>query len=94
MEQKQKNHTEKMTQLKKHFKFLKRCAILLWLAINIVFITVAILFFSVEVIVFSVIIEIIITTMIMINYLNRLDKIRIAQETQLLEDTPMGRLKF
>lgn len=90
----QKNYSEKMSQLKKHFKTLKLRAILLWLGVNAVADTLAILFFSVEIIIFSIILVLIISTMIMINYLNRLDKIRITQETQLLEDTPMGRLKF
>ena len=94
MEQKRMKHAEKMNQLKKHFKKLKLRAILLWLAFNIVADVVSIKAFSFEIIIFTIIISLIISTLIMINYLNRLDKIRIAQETQLMEETPMGGLRL
>lgn len=94
MKQKQMSNIEKMEQLKKHFKTLKLRAILIWLSVNVVVDTLSFLFLSIEITIFSVIITFIISAMIMINYLNRLDKIRITQETLLLEDTPVGRLKF
>ncbi len=94
MEQKQAVHLEKMQQLRKHFKKLKLRAILLWLAFCVAAITVALMFLSVEMTIITVIVAFIISTMFMINYLNRLDGIRIAQETQLMEETPMGKMKF
>lgn len=94
MKQKQMSNIEKMEQLKKHFKTLKLRAILIWLAVNVVVDTLSFLFLSIEITIFTVIITFIISAMIMINYLNRLDKIRITQGTLLLEDTPVGRLKF
>ena len=94
MKQKQMSNIEKMEQLKKHFKTLKLRAILIWLAVNVVVDILSFLFLSIEITIFTVIITFIISAMIMINYLNRLDKIRITQETLLLEDTPVGRLKF
>lgn len=94
MREKELKHNQKINELKKHFKKLKMIAIALWLVANIVIDTVATVFFTVEVIVFAIIITLIISTMIMINYLNRLDKIRITQETELLEKSPLGRLKI
>ena len=94
MSDKMQKHAQKMEELKKHFKALKSRAIIIWAVVNIAVITLAILFLSVEITIFAIIISAIISTMLMINYLNRLDKIRIAQETQLMEDTPLSRLKF
>ena len=94
MNEKEIKHNEKMRNLKKHFKKLKLIAVVLWLAANIIFDTVVILLFSIEIIVFAIIISFILSTMFMIKYLNNVDKIRIAQETQLMEETPLGRLKI
>lgn len=94
MDDKSQKHAKKMAELKKHFKALKMRAIIIWAIINILVITLSVLLLSVEITIFAIIICIIISTMIMINYLNRLDKIRIARETQLMEDTPLSRLKF
>ena len=94
MSDKMQKHAEKVAELKKHFKALKTRAIIIWLFINLAVIILSILFLSIEITIFAIIISAIISTMIMINYLNRLDKIRIAQETQLMEDTPLRRLKF
>lgn len=94
MDDKRQQHTEKLKSLKKHFKKLKLIAILICLAFNIVVDLVAFAIASAEIIVFSVIIALILSVMLLFNYLNRLDKIRITQETQLLEETPLGRMKF
>lgn len=94
MENKQKKHAEQMKELKKRFKKYKLLATLVWLSVLAVIITCLFLFATVEVIIFGIIISVIITTMIYINYLNRLDKIRVAQETQLMEEAPLGKMKF
>lgn len=94
MSAKAEKHAEKLAELKKHFKKLKNRAILIWAAINLAVIVLSILFLSIEISIFAIIIGAIISTMIMINYLNRLDKIKLTQETQLMEDTPLSRLKF
>lgn len=94
MSEKMQKHAQKMAELKKHFKALKTRAIIIWLVSNLAVITLSILFLSIEITIFAIIICAIISTMIMINYLNRLDKISITQETQLMEDTPLSRLKF
>jgi hypothetical protein len=94
MNEKEIKHNEKMRNLKKHFKKLKLIAVVLWLAANIIIDTVVILLFSIEIVVFAIIISFILSTMFMIKYLNNIDKIRIAQETQLMEETPLGRLKI
>lgn len=94
MNPKEQLHSEKMKELKKHFKRLKLIAVILWLIANIIIDTVAILFLSIEVMIFAIIISFILSTMYMIKYLNNIDKIRITQETQLMEETPLGRLKI
>lgn len=94
MNEKELKHSQKLQELKKHFKKLKTIAILLWLLANVVIDAIAIAFFSIEVKVFAVIIVLILSTLFMVKYLNNLDKIRITQETQLMEETPLGRLKF
>ena len=94
MNEKEAMHREKMKALKKHFKKLKTVAILLWLAANIIIDSIVIAFFSIEVIIFAIIITTILSTLFMIKYLNNLDKIRITQETQLMEEAPLGRLKI
>ena len=94
MDQKKQEHYEKMQQLKKHFKRLKRRAILIWIVIYALIIAAAVSFLDISMVIATIIITGIASTMIMINYLNRLDKIRVTQETQLMEDTPLSRLKF
>lgn len=91
---KQEQHAEKLRELKKHFSRLKLRAFIIWLLANLVINTVTFLFFTVEIIVAALIIGIIITTMIFINYLNRLDKIRVAQEMRITEEAPVNRLKL
>lgn len=94
MNDKEIMHREKMKALKKHFKKLKAVGILLWLAANIIIDSAVIAFFSIEVIIFAIIITTILSTLFMIKYLNNLDKIRVAQEMQLMEEAPLGRLKI
>lgn len=94
MEEKRRQHTEKLKSLKKHFKKLKLIAILICLSFNIVVDIIVFSIASAEIIVFSVIIALILSVMLLFNYLNRLDKIRIAQETQLMEETPLGKMKL
>lgn len=94
MNNKEQQHNEKMKELQKHFKRLKRIAILIWLAANIVIDALAIAFLTIETIVFVIIIAFILSTMFMIRYLNSIDKIRVTQETLLMEEKSLGRLKF
>lgn len=94
MEDKRKQHAEKMKALKKHFKKLKLIAVFLCIAFNIIADVLAFVFASVEVLIFIVIITMILSVMLLINYLNRLDKIRVSQETQLMEEAPLGKMRF
>ena len=94
MEDKRQQHEAKMKALKKHFTKLKLIAVLICLAFNIVVDAIVFAVASAEIIVFAVLITLILSVMLLINYLNRLDKIKIAQETQLMEETPLGKMKF
>lgn len=92
-----KQHSDKLKELKKRFKKLKIRAIVIWLIYNVIVDTVAFVLFGkfrIEWLVFTLIVSTAISTLVMINTLNRWDKLRIAQETQLMEQSPMGRLKF
>ncbi len=90
-------HSAQMNELRKHFKKLKRITILVWLIVNIVVDVASYLIFQnghIEIFIFVLIITALLSTLVMINTLNRQDKIRITQETQLMEKTPLNRLKF
>ena len=97
MEEKGATHTEKLQELNKRFKLLKLKTVLFWLLYNIV-VDVAAFFVlhgsNIEIMVCVMVISTIISTMVMINSLNKWDKLKAAQETQLLEKTPLSRLKF
>ncbi len=98
MEENIKNqHSEKLKELKKRFSKLKIRAAVIWLIYNVIVDVAAFAVFGssrVEWLVFTLIVSTAISTLVMINTLNRWDKLRISQETQLMEQTPMGRLKF
>lgn len=94
MNDKTKQHEEKMKALKKHFKKLKLIAILLCVAFNVVVDTLVFVFASVEIIVFAVIVTLWISCMVLFAYLRQLYKIKTTQETQLMEETPLGKMRF
>ena len=56
MEERRKQHEEKMKALKKHFKKLKLIAVLSCIAFNIAVDTIVILFASVEIKIFAVLV--------------------------------------
>jgi membrane protein YdbS with pleckstrin-like domain len=92
-----KQHSDKLKELKKRFRKLKIRAIVIWLVYNVIVDTVAFVLFGnfrIEWLVFTIIVSTTISTLFMINTLNRWDKLRFSQESQLMEQTPMGRLKF
>lgn len=97
MEEKSTSHTEKLQELNKRFKLLKLRTVLIWLLYNIV-VDIAAFFVlhgsNIEIMVCIIVISTIISTMVMINSLNKWDKIKATQEAQLLEKTPLSRLKF
>ena len=94
MNEKQKQHEEKMQLLKKHFRKLKLIAILLCAAFNIVVDVLVILFASVEIKIFAVLVTLWLSCMFLFTYLRKLNKISATQEAQLMEETPLGRMKF
>lgn len=97
MEEKVATHTEKLQELEKRFKLLKFKTVLFWILYNaaVDIATYLVLHGSnIEIMVCVMVISTIISTMVMINSLNKWDKLKAAQETQLLEKTPLSRLKF
>ena len=94
MTEKQKQHEEKMLLLKKHFRKLRLKAWLLWAAFNIVVDFLVISFASVEVRIFAVLVTLWLSCMFLFTYLRKLNKIKFSQETQLMEETPLGKMRF
>lgn len=94
MTEEQKQHEEKMLLLKKYFRKLKLRASLLCFAFNVVVDTLVIIFVSVEVIIFAILVTLWLSCMFLFTYLRKLNKIKITQETQLMEETPLGKMKI
>lgn len=94
MNEKLKQHEEKMKALKKHFKKLKLIAILLCVAFNIVVDTVVIIFASVEVKIFAILVTLWLSCMFLFTHLRKLNRIKFTQESLLMEETPLGKMKF
>ena len=94
MEEKRRQHEEKMSALKKHFKKLKSIAVLCWLAFNVIVDTLVIVFASVEVKIFAVLVTLWLSCMFLFTYLRKINKIKVTQETQLMEEGPLGKMKF
>lgn len=97
MSEKQQIYNEKLNSLTKHFKKMKTITVFCWLLFNIAVDVTTFLVFKgehIELFVFSFILAAMISTLIMVNTLNRLDKIRVAQETLLIEQAPLGKIKI
>ncbi len=94
MNEKMKQHEEKMKLLKKHFRKLKLIAILLCAGFNIVVDTLVITLASVEIRIFAVLVTLWLSCMFLFTYLRKLNKIKAAQESLLMEETPLGKMKF
>ena len=94
MTEKQKQHEEKMLLLKKHFRKLKLRASLLCFAFNVVVDILVILFASVEVRIFVILVTLWLSCMFLFTYLRKINKIQYTQELQLMEETPLGKMKF
>lgn len=88
---------EKMRLLKKHFRFLKLKSVVFWLSYNVaVDVASGLLFLgnNIEILFCIVIVSTIVSTAVMINSLNKWDKLKAIQEAQLLEETPLSRFKL
>lgn len=97
MEEKVATHTEKLQELGKRFKLLKFKTVLFWILYNAAVDITAYLVLhgsNIEIMVCVMVISTIISTMVMINSLNKWDKLKAEQEAQLLEKAPLSRLKF
>ena len=94
MEEKRQQHEEKMKVLKKHFEKLKLIAILLCVAFNVIVDVLVIIFASIEIKIFAALVTLWLSCMFLFTYLRKLNKIKVTQETQLLEETPLGKMKF
>ncbi len=90
-------HEQKIKQVKKYYKKLKRITILIWLIINIAVDVAAYVIWHnahIEITIFVILIGTMLSTLFMIKRLNNLDKICYTQEMQLLEKTPLNRFKI
>lgn len=94
MEEKRRQHEEKMTALKKHFKKLKLIAILCCVAFNLVVDTLVILFASVEIKIFAILVVLWLSCMFLFTYLRKINRIKYTQETQLMEESPLGKMRL
>lgn len=97
MNEKEQEYIEKIRALTKHFKKLKIITISIWLLFNIAVDVTTFLVFKdehIELFVFSFILAAMISTLIMVNTLNRQDRTRVAQENLLIEQAPLGKIKI